>query len=73
MKAICKRANVPYISSHEQRHTHASLALQIGVEPKIIQERLGHNKLSVTMDQYAHTIPKLQKEFAEEYSKFINE
>lgn len=71
MKAICKKANIPYISFHEQRHTHASLALQIGVEPKVIQERLGHNKLSTTMDIYTHTVPSLQKDFAKKYSEFF--
>lgn len=71
MKSICKKANVPYISFHEQRHTHASLALQIGVEPKVIQERLGHSKLSTTMDTYTHTVPSLQKNFAEKYSDFF--
>lgn len=50
MKSMCKKADVPYINFHEQRHTHASLALKIGVEAKVIQEKLGHSKLSITMD-----------------------
>lgn len=50
---------------HDLRHTHATLLLQAGVHPKVVQERLGHSKISITLDTYSHVIPSMQKEAAE--------
>lgn len=47
---------------HGLRHTHATLLLQQGVNPKIVQERLGHLSIKVTMDVYSHVLPDMQKE-----------
>ena len=49
---------------HDLRHTHASLALAAGVNPKVISERLGHATVSITLDTYSHAIPALQEEAA---------
>jgi integrase len=35
-------AHLPAFRLHDLRHTHASLALQAGVHPKVVSERLGH-------------------------------
>lgn len=48
-------------NAHSLRHTHASMLYERGMEPKLIQERLGHSKLSTTMDTYAHVTEKLKK------------
>ena len=37
---------------HDARHAHASLMLKQGVHPKIVQERLGHSSIQVTIDTY---------------------
>ena len=47
---------------HDLRHTHASLMLKQNVNPKIIQERLGHSSIMITMDVYGHLMPSMQKE-----------
>ena len=47
---------------HGLRHTHATLLLQQGVNPKIVQERLGHSSIKVTMDTYSHVLPDMQKQ-----------
>jgi len=47
---------------HDLRHTHATLMLQAGVHPKIVQERLGHSSITQTLDTYSHVIPSMQKE-----------
>lgn len=60
-KRMCKAAGVPYHSFHTLRHTHASILLSQNVHPKIVQERLGHAKISTTMDIYSHLIPGMQK------------
>ena len=45
---------------HDLRHTHATLALQAGVHPKIVSERLGHSTIAFTLDVYSHAIPHMQ-------------
>jgi integrase len=57
---------------HDLRHTHASLLLSTGISPKIIQERLGHAKLSTTMDTYSHVLPSMQREAADKISELLS-
>lgn len=49
-----RRAGLPAIRLHDLRHTHATLALKAGVHPRIVQERLGHANVSITLDTYSH-------------------
>lgn len=60
-----RSADVPRIRMHDLRHTWATLALRAGVNPKIVQERLGHSNIAITMDIYSHTLPDLQESAAE--------
>jgi integrase len=57
-------AGLPDIRVHDLRHSHASLLLASGVNPKLVQERLGHASVTLTLDLYSHTIPSLQEEVA---------
>jgi integrase len=50
---------------HDLRHGHATLALQAGIHPKIVSERLGHSTVAITLDLYSHSIPSLQREAAD--------
>ena len=56
---------MPRIRLHDLRHTHATLMLEAGVHPKVVQERLGHANVSMTIDRYSHVIPALQESAAE--------
>ena len=42
---------------HDLRHAHASLLLSLGVHPKVVQERLGHATIQITIDTYSHVMP----------------
>jgi len=59
-----KKSLLPQIRLHDLRHTHATLALQAGIHPKVVSERLGHATVSITLDTYSHAIPALQEEAA---------
>jgi len=61
---LAKLANVPRIRIHDLRHTHATLLLEQGVHPKVVQERLGHATYAITMDLYSHVSAKLHQEAA---------
>lgn len=57
---VIDHAKVPKIRFHDLRHTHASMLLQDGAHPKVVQERLGHSSIQITMDIYSHLMPTMQ-------------
>jgi integrase len=57
-------AGVRRISIHGLRHTSATLLLKAGVAPHIVQQRLGHKKISTTLEIYAHALPSMQQDAA---------
>lgn len=61
-RRVIERAGVPRIRFHDLRHCHATLLLRQGVHPKVVQERLGHSEIRVTLDTYSHVLPALQEE-----------
>ena len=63
---ILKEANIKRrITFHDLRHTHATLLLSKGISPKVVQERLGHSSITVTMDVYSHVTQDLQESAVE--------
>jgi integrase len=54
----------PHMRFHDLRHAHATHMLDANVHPKIVQERLGHSSISLTLDLYSHTTPGMQKKAA---------
>jgi integrase len=66
-----EEAGLLEIRFYELRHTYASLLLAAGVHPKLVQERLGHSQISLTLDTYSQVIPSLQKEAAEKMNELF--
>ena len=60
-----KRADLPPIRFHDLRHTAATILLSQGVHPKVVQERLGHAQIAMTLDIYSHVLPSMQHEAAQ--------
>lgn len=60
-----RRHGLPRIRLHDLRHTWATLALTEGVHARVVQERLGHSSISVTLDIYSHVNPGLESDAAE--------
>ncbi|MFP3880584.1 MAG: tyrosine-type recombinase/integrase [Dehalococcoidia bacterium] len=69
---LAARAGLKVIRLHDARHTHASLMLKQGVHPKIVQERLGHGSIQVTLDTYSHVAPGLQEAAAESFDELVS-
>ena len=55
-----KAAALRPIRLHDLRHSRATLALRAGVHPRIVQERLGHANVSITLDTYSHVDLEMQ-------------
>jgi integrase len=64
-KKLLRLSGLPEIRFHDLRHTAASLMLNHGVPSIIVSRRLGHSKVSTTLDIYGHLIPEMQNEAAE--------
>jgi integrase len=69
---LATRAGVKVIRLHDARHTHASLMLKQGIHPKVVQERLGHASIQMTLDTYSHVAPGLQEAAAASFDKLLN-
>ena len=68
---LLRRIGLPAIRFHDLRHTAATLMLQQGVHPKIVQERLRHADISMTLNPYSHVLPSMQKEAAEKLDELL--
>ena len=58
------------IRFHDLRHAAATLMFKQGVHPKVVQERLGHSSIVVTLDTYSHVLPSMQDDVANRLDKF---
>lgn len=63
-KRFTERAGLRYIRLHDLRHTFATLQIARGVHAKVIAERLGHSKISTTMDTYGHLLRSADQDAA---------
>ena len=68
---LVKRCGLEGVRLHDARHTHASLLLKQGVHPKIVQERLGHSGIAITLDLYSHVAPGLQQAAANKFDDIV--
>ena len=62
LKFLCKKADIPIISLHSLRHTHASLLIYAGVSIASIAKRLGHSSVTTTQETYLHIIQELENQ-----------
>lgn len=63
-REVLKRAGLPRIRFHDLRHSAATIHLQNGTHPKVVQELLGHSTVSMTLDTYSHVLPGMQEQAA---------
>lgn len=71
-KSVIGELDLPDIRFHDLRHTHASLLLAAGVNPKVVQERLGHSSVTLTLNTYSHVMPGLQEAAADKFDDLLN-
>jgi integrase len=68
---LSERVGVPKITHHGLRHSSASIDLETGTHPRVVSDRLGHSHVSMTLDQYSHVSPKLQRSAADALSDLL--
>lgn len=61
-RPILIQSKLKGVRFHDLRHSSATLLLGAGVHPKIVQERLGHSQIGITMNIYSHVLPSMQRE-----------
>jgi integrase len=62
---LLTKAGLPRIRFHDLRHTAATPLLGQGIHPKMVSERLGHSRVSITLDLYSHVTPTMQQQAAD--------
>ena len=69
---LVRHTGLKGIRLHDARHSHASLMLKQGIHPKVVQERLGHSSIVITLDTYSHVAPGLQQAAATRFDEAFN-
>jgi integrase len=71
LKAVLSRAGLGPLRFHDLRHSHATMLLVAGENPRVVQERLGHSQISLTLQTYSHVLPDLQRQAAEKIDRLL--
>lgn len=69
LKDRAEKAGVKQIRVHDLRHSHASMLINLGANPVLVAERLGHENANITMKTYAHLFPSTQKDIISKIAK----
>jgi integrase len=70
-KPILTAAELPDIRIHDLRHTCATLLLAAREHPKVVQQRLGHASITLTLDLYSHAVPGMDEEAADKLEAML--
>ena len=60
-----KDNDLPHIRLHDLRHSNATALIQAGVNPRVVQQRLGHSDVNITLNTYTHVLPEMDIDAAE--------
>lgn len=71
LKKKSEQAGLKKIRVHDFRHSHASLLIDMGINPLLISERLGHERVETTLNTYSHLYPSRADELAEKLNKIV--
>jgi integrase len=66
---LVRQTGMKPIRLHDLRHSHASIMLEKGIHPKVVQERLGHSSVQVTLDIYSDVMPGIHKGAAKQFDE----
>lgn len=61
-KQLLHEAELPALRFHDLRHSAATILISMGVNSKVVQERLGHSTISITLGVYGHVTESMQRD-----------
>jgi integrase len=61
---LIRASGLTRVRLHDLRHGHATHLLVANTHPKVVQERLGHANIQLTLDTYSHVLPSMQQDAA---------
>jgi len=70
-KLLLQRGELPDVPFHALRHTNATLLLLKGEHPKVVQERLGHATVAMTLDIYSAYVPSMGRAAADKLDELL--
>ncbi len=62
VKQLLNEADLPALRFHDLRHSAATILISMGVNSKVVQERLGHSTISITLGVYGHVTESMQRD-----------
>jgi site-specific recombinase XerD len=72
LNRLVAKAGLPKIRVHDLRHTVATILLQGGAHPKLVQDLLGHSTVTLTLDTYSHVTPAMHLEVTRRLDDAMN-
>jgi integrase len=69
---LLAQAELPPMHLHDLRHSAATILLSMGVNPKQVQELLGHSQINMTIGKYGHVLPSMQREIADKFNDLLS-
>ena len=63
--------DLPKIRLHALRHSNATALIEAGVNAKVVQQRLGHADVSITLNTYTHVLPEMDKKAADTLDELL--
>ncbi|HEU5377638.1 MAG TPA: tyrosine-type recombinase/integrase [Ktedonobacteraceae bacterium] len=72
-RKVLKAAGLPPMRVHDLRHNAGTLLMSKGINPKLVQELLGHSDISITLRLYGHVIPSMHGEAMNMWERFLND
>ena len=73
LKVALDRAGLPQIRVHDLRHTTATVLLEAGAHPKLVQDLLGHSTVALTLNTYSHVTAGLSDQAARTMDRVIGD
>ncbi len=70
-RKICTKADIPVLSPHALRHSHAVHLLESGSNIKFVSDRLGHSTINMTANVYLHVSQKMEEESLKQYENYF--
>lgn len=66
-----EKYDLPKIRLHDLRHSNATALIMAGVNPRVVQQRLGHSDVNITLNTYTHVLPEMDMEAAEKLDSIM--